>query len=683
MSDPVRQSSYLQYLPPILWDHADDPFIGRFLLGFEKILTGVDDGHEVRVDVTNNRERQVRIATQNEPGPVGVTDSRAYESFESMIDGIHHLFNPRRTRPEFLNYLASWLAFDANLPVAEGLDSLKRSSELEARTRARIARLARIYRTSGLKRGLLLSVDVFTASRFRPRIAVDDGESLFRLQSGGTSADRSWLTAIASAGSWPYPDRDHKLNFRKWLLAPQALAVGTDGIDAPYLIVADGGPSIDPAEILLAPGEPPRPPAKTDPLRPALWRISLSGEPLDWSIDQGNPYPIPLNDKDFSVRSSPDRLLNPRGVVVDDAGTVFVLDLGLPRSAKPALLVGRPTLASADGTRRYDFTFLVTRAAFEAGFTPLDLAADKARRVFFVTGFSETGDTCLLIIRVTNLNANPPVVKVQKVTLTGIQRPAGIAVQDETNGEFTLLIADSRQDRLDEGIIPPKPYPDTLLAALAVDIVRVGIRPNETRTTIPAESLIVAPKLPRQPVPPSLNPLIGPTSIAIDPKRPTRILVCDTGMKFKGNSQLSVDGNITRTDFRVKAEPARIFEIELGQAADRAVIRTLTPDPQLVSPTRIAIEPSSGTVFVTDEGIQRELSSLDTVTALATRHLPNRLRLSLIFSGERPPQDSETMDQTFTDLERVVSTELPAHVGWHWEFRDDSNPIRPSSSPSQ
>ena len=683
MSDPVRQSSYLQYLPPILWDHADDPFIGRFLLGFEKILTGVDDGHEVRVDVTNTRERQVRIANQNELGPVGVTDSRVYESFESMIDGIHHLFNPRRTRPEFLNYLASWLAFDANLPVAEGLDSLKRSSELEARTRARIARLARIYRTSGLKRGLLLSVDVFTASRYRPRVAVDDGESLFRLQSGGTSEDRSWLTAIASAGNWPYPDRDHKLKFRKWLLAPQALAVGTDGQDAPYLIVADEGPSIDPAEIPLAPGEPPRPPAKTDPLRPALWRLSLSGEPLDWSIDQGNSYPIPMNDKDFLVRSSPDRLLNPRGVFVDDAGHVFVLDLGLPQLVKPALLVGRPTLAPADGTRRYDFTFLVTRAAFEAGFTPLDLAADKARRVFFVTGFFTGGISSLLIIRVSNLNANPPVVKVQKINLETIQRPAAIAVQEENNGEYTLLIADPRHDGLKQGNVPPNPYPDALLAALAADIVRVRIRPNESSPTISEESLIVGPTLPRQPVPTSLNPLIGPTSIAVDPKRPSRILVCDAGMKFKGNSLLSIDGRITRSDFRIKAEPARIFEIELGQEADRAVISTLTPDPQLVSPTRITIEPSSGTVFVTDEGIQRKLPLQDTETPVATRHVPHRLRLSLIFSGERPPQDSETMDQTFTDLERVVSTELPAHVGWHWEFREDSNPIRPSSSPSQ
>src|SRR5262245_55694938 len=111
MSEAPRSSSYLQYLPPILWDYEDDSFIGHFLLGFEKILTGADDGLELCIDVRDDGTRSVRIANASDTLPAR---SRRYDSIETVIDGLHHLFNPRRTRAEFLNYLASWLAFDAN-----------------------------------------------------------------------------------------------------------------------------------------------------------------------------------------------------------------------------------------------------------------------------------------------------------------------------------------------------------------------------------------------------------------------------------------------------------------------------------------------------------------------------------------------------------------------------------------
>jgi hypothetical protein len=41
-----RKSSYLQYLPPVLWmgePEAPEFSLGRFLLAFEHILTGLDD----------------------------------------------------------------------------------------------------------------------------------------------------------------------------------------------------------------------------------------------------------------------------------------------------------------------------------------------------------------------------------------------------------------------------------------------------------------------------------------------------------------------------------------------------------------------------------------------------------------------------------------------------------------
>ncbi|MFO5473218.1 MAG: phage tail protein, partial [Dolichospermum sp.] len=80
-------SSYLQYLPAIL---QEDPFMGRFLLAFEKILSGVKD--------LPNYEKIIQGNSENVPG------------LEEIISRVETYFHPQETPEQFLPWLAGWVA---------------------------------------------------------------------------------------------------------------------------------------------------------------------------------------------------------------------------------------------------------------------------------------------------------------------------------------------------------------------------------------------------------------------------------------------------------------------------------------------------------------------------------------------------------------------------------------------
>ncbi|AFZ55799.1 phage tail protein [Anabaena cylindrica FACHB-243] len=82
-------SSYLEYLPAYL---ETDPFVGRFLLAFEGILSGFS---EEQTDFTP------QIVDQNTEISWGL---------ETLIDQIHTYFDPQQTPGEFLPWLAGWVA---------------------------------------------------------------------------------------------------------------------------------------------------------------------------------------------------------------------------------------------------------------------------------------------------------------------------------------------------------------------------------------------------------------------------------------------------------------------------------------------------------------------------------------------------------------------------------------------
>ena len=138
------KSSYLQYLPPVLWEH--DPPAPEFSLGavlriFEKVLTGIAD------------------------------DVPAHPPLTAEIAGLDRIFDPWKTPERFLPWLASWVALQ--FPTLQDTDLWD-----EYQRRKVTSEIAQIYRLRGLKAGLDQYLDLYAVGRTRPRVALDDGRRL-------------------------------------------------------------------------------------------------------------------------------------------------------------------------------------------------------------------------------------------------------------------------------------------------------------------------------------------------------------------------------------------------------------------------------------------------------------------------------------------------------------------------
>ncbi|PJF40824.1 MAG: phage tail protein I [Chloroflexi bacterium] len=119
-----RQSTYLEYLPAIFQQSIEEEgaaFVGRFLLAFERILTGFD------------------VATEDgiEPG------------IERKLDHIHTYFDPATTPSDFLPWLAGWVAFTL------------REDWSEDEKRRLISRIVPLYRKRGTKAGLKELLEIY------------------------------------------------------------------------------------------------------------------------------------------------------------------------------------------------------------------------------------------------------------------------------------------------------------------------------------------------------------------------------------------------------------------------------------------------------------------------------------------------------------------------------------------
>jgi|GEM_PF-826167 len=88
-------SSYLEYLPAYL---RTDPFLGKFLLGFERILSGSSE------EETDFQPQIVKYKI-NDDGKI-----QAPWGLETIISQVHTYFDPQKTPPEFLPWLAGWVA---------------------------------------------------------------------------------------------------------------------------------------------------------------------------------------------------------------------------------------------------------------------------------------------------------------------------------------------------------------------------------------------------------------------------------------------------------------------------------------------------------------------------------------------------------------------------------------------
>jgi phage tail-like protein len=128
-TNPDRISSYSQYLPAIL---QADPFLVRFLLAFERTLSGISP-----------------------PDPDAPFPEQL--GLENYLDRIHTYFDPlgeaktgERSPAEFLPWLASWVAL-----------SLRDDWEEEVRRRF-ISEIVPLYRQRGTKAGLKKLLELYT-----------------------------------------------------------------------------------------------------------------------------------------------------------------------------------------------------------------------------------------------------------------------------------------------------------------------------------------------------------------------------------------------------------------------------------------------------------------------------------------------------------------------------------------
>jgi phage tail-like protein len=158
--DPDRLSSYLERLPALFQDE-DARFLGRFLLAFEHVLSGLGD-----ID---------------DPGLEEVLDGVADPDSGRVLAGVERYFDggmraggtfapPEQRAPaEFLDWLAGWVgvALRPDMP--------------DAQKREMIGRAAQLYRKRGTREGLeqLLAVQsalhaTITDASTPPRLGAPD-----------------------------------------------------------------------------------------------------------------------------------------------------------------------------------------------------------------------------------------------------------------------------------------------------------------------------------------------------------------------------------------------------------------------------------------------------------------------------------------------------------------------------
>lgn len=148
MSNGGKESRYLRYLPAIYQERPEAlSFVGLFLKAFEKILSGIDDKVEV--------------------------DGNPVKGIEEILDNIHTYFDPFETPPDFLQWLAGWVAL--TLKVGEGWTEEKR--------RQLIAKIVPLYKKRGTKEGLEEYIKIYVGED----IQVSINEFLEPFQVGFTS----------------------------------------------------------------------------------------------------------------------------------------------------------------------------------------------------------------------------------------------------------------------------------------------------------------------------------------------------------------------------------------------------------------------------------------------------------------------------------------------------------------
>jgi phage tail-like protein len=233
----MKSSRYLDYLPPVLWRDDPDPpsfSLGQLLTIFEKVLTGIDD----------------KVA-------IGHKD-HVHSSITAQIAAIDELLDPWKARPDFLPWLASWVALE--YPALQG-----RVLWDEYQRRRATSQIARIYRERGLKSGLARYLELYAAGPTKLRVALDDGSRL--LATTPRPGQLAPVTALVTQG----PVITGSRVVLEGLVRPWCAAKAPDG----HIFVGDVGV---PGGVSVA-------------VKNRVWRFSPSGQ---YDLTGSPPRPQPI-----------------------------------------------------------------------------------------------------------------------------------------------------------------------------------------------------------------------------------------------------------------------------------------------------------------------------------------------------------------------------------------------------
>jgi hypothetical protein len=246
--------------------------------GFITLTSGLSNGYSLATTAVPVSIRE-RV-------PI-VHGSHTHTDLEERIDRLHDVFSPWRTETRFLPWLASWMAL------------VLQQSWTEYQQRELIARMSQIYLQRGLKRGLHTYLDIWAFDASGPRIAVDDGDAVFRARRGDEGA-YTLHPIVQSHTVSPAADAPATVSV---LLHPTAIAIDSSNA---YFVADEGDRSLNV----------PRP--------AALWKMTSTAD-VPYALAGTRPMPQPL----YVGKN----LEWPVALVVDSTNRCSVIDVGPVTSA--------------------------------------------------------------------------------------------------------------------------------------------------------------------------------------------------------------------------------------------------------------------------------------------------------------------------------------------------------------
>jgi phage tail-like protein len=671
MSDAsLPPSEYLKYLPALFRETAvdgsgSDGVLPGLLRAFEKILTGVKKAD-------GNEDQQVRITSEG-PGA-----ARSYEPLETVIDELDRYFDPFRTDPRFLDWLASWVALE---PEPDWTPAEKRKM---------IARMVQMSRRVGLKPGLYDMLDIYARESLRPRVSIDDDEALFRVTLGGADPPKVSVVAfaqvvesitlrlmpsLADAKEIPLAGRGllivarlkDKLRFRYFDLAgkqvldkAEADIAGKNSeirdlndilrnlwtasfltqvnkykiVSAVQSIVGELAGSrllpvlyrpaaiavmadADPEKVRYIVADAGLPGAfYPPPLQPSLWVVKPDGELDDvhWLLRDEKALPMPR---------PINREVVSRDQVQKDPGTQYQLiePVAVAVEVRNKILVLERGHAYEDdkidpGVFRYAWTDLAQPNAELKFERKRLLTLEKSEPIDMVL-FRE-GATSKLAILVKELK----VVNNQKqygsfqVWVVNVDDPGKIEMID---------LGDPKNDNR-------APVTPTAIAYESTGNWIIADARDDDRG-LPGTLIRVE----KTSGPPKLTDLLPPDSASNPLVYPAGVVVLASGDYVVSDRGVKVLLYKEKSFCRRLAEPANVFRVKLG--AGPPTLIPLARRGQLSWPTRAAIDPTSGDILVADQG---ESDSRLLAPALKTNQVnltwrgkPSRFGVSVLFSKQR------------------------------------------------